>query len=333
VTVTVYEGETTTEPPLLEETAPVVEGGWSLTPSEPLAEGTFTAQARQSDAAGNVGTSAPHTFTVDSTAPDVSIEQKPDELTNSTTATFAFVVTEAETALSCKLDDAPVSECDSGVAEYADLAEGAHTFEVTATDAAGNGRTATYTWTVDTTPTAPVSELVARGRDHAVVLRWTNPLDPDFDHVVVFRRGVVLFTGVRSRYADRLVFNDRTYRYRIVAYDSAGNVSAPARAWARPHGRLLRPRDGRTVTRAPRLLWRAVSGATYYNVQLWRHGRKILSAWPHHAHLRLHMRWTYHGRRYRLRRGEYRWYVWPGFGSPAAARYGKLLGWSDFRKA
>ncbi|MDQ3890062.1 MAG: Ig-like domain-containing protein [Actinomycetota bacterium] len=333
VTVTVYEGETTTDSPLVEATAPVVEGGWSLTPSEPLAEGTFTAQARQTDAAGNMGTSAPHTFTVDSTPPDVSIEQKPDELTNSTTATFAFVVSEAETTLSCKLDDAPASECDSGIAEYADLLAGAHSFEVTATDAAGNSMTATYAWTVDTTPPSPVSGLVARGRDHAVVLRWTNPLDPDFDHVVVFRRGIVLFTGARSRYTDRLVFNGRWYRYRIVAYDRAGNASAPARAWARPHGRLLRPRDGSTVTTAPRLVWRGVRGATYYNVQLWRHGRKILSAWPHRARLRLHMRWTYNGGRYRLRRGEYRWYVWPGFGSPAAARYGKLLGWSDFRKA
>jgi len=33
----------------------------------------------------------------------------------------------------------------------------------------------------------------------------------------------------------------------------------------------------------------------------------------------------------KLGRGLYRWYVWPGFGSKAAARYGKLIGTSSFR--
>src|SRR5205814_4763588 len=41
--------------------------------SPALSEGTYTAQATQSDTAGNTGSSAAHTFTVDVTAPTVTL--------------------------------------------------------------------------------------------------------------------------------------------------------------------------------------------------------------------------------------------------------------------
>jgi hypothetical protein len=40
---------------------------------------------------------------------------------------------------------------------------------------------------------------------------------------------------------------------------------------------------------------------------------------------------VFQGHRYRLGAGLYRWYVWPGFGSRAQARYGRRLGGSTFR--
>jgi hypothetical protein len=45
-----------------------VGSGWSVA-SAPLSDGTYTVQATQDDAAGNVGVSAPRTFTVDATPP------------------------------------------------------------------------------------------------------------------------------------------------------------------------------------------------------------------------------------------------------------------------
>jgi hypothetical protein len=68
-----------------------------------------------------------------------------------------------------------------------------------------------------------------------------------------------------------------------------------------------------------------VNGATYYNVQLFRGKKKILSRWPKSTHLQLPARWTFNGRVMRLTPGSYRWYVWPGFGKRAAKRYGRLL--------
>jgi hypothetical protein len=72
-----------------------------------------------------------------------------------------------------------------------------------------------------------------------------------------------------------------------------------------------------------------VKRAAYYNVQLVR-GKKILSAWPASNHLRLRSSWVYQGHHYRLHRGVYRWYVWPGFGARSKARYGSVLGGSSF---
>lgn len=75
----------------------------------------------------------------------------------------------------------------------------------------------------------------------------------------------------------------------------------------------------------PTLAWRAQPKAKYYNLQLFRNGRKVLSAWPTVAHYTLKPSWRYHGRTYQLAAGRYRWYVWPGYGPRAAHRYGRLL--------
>ena len=79
----------------------------------------------------------------------------------------------------------------------------------------------------------------------------------------------------------------------------------------------------------PRLTWAPIRGASYYNVQLVR-GGTILSVWPRTTHLMLPRSWVFHGHRYRLHRGVYHWYVWPGFGRLTAARYGDLVGRSSF---
>jgi hypothetical protein len=93
---------------------------------------------------------------------------------------------------------------------------------------------------------------------------------------------------------------------------------------------LFSPAAGEVVAKAPLLAWRGVPRATYYNVQLFRGGHQILSVWPSRARLQLHDQWTHHGRRMLLTRGRYVWFVWPGFGDLARAKYGSLLGRSTF---
>ena len=79
------------------------------------------------------------------------------------------------------------------------------------------------------------------------------------------------------------------------------------------------------------LAWRAVPRTTFYNVQLYRNGRKVLSRWPSRAWFGLRRSWQHEGRTFRLRPGVYTWYVWPGYGTLAKPRFGKLLGQSSFR--
>jgi HYR domain len=103
-------------------------------------------------------------------------------------------------------------------------------------------------------------------------------------------------------------------------------LRVPGRASA-----LLFPVFGEPVPGPPLLQWRRVRRATFYNVQLYRNGSKIMTAWPARPRLALRRSWRHNGRRIRLRPAVYSWYVWPAFGSKVAPRYGKLLGQSSFR--
>jgi hypothetical protein len=128
----------------------------------------------------------------------------------------------------------------------------------------------------------------------------------------------------------------------VVSFDRAGNRSVGLAILVTPRiPKLIFPTDGLTVTRPPVLRWVRVLGADYYNVQLFRVGRKMLagefrsgvklfSAWPTSTHLALQKQWRYRGRTYLLIKGVYRWFVWSGYGSPSANRYGPLLGQSTF---
>ena len=72
VTVKVYAGSSASGTPLQTLTATRDGSGAYSTTGAALANGTYTAQAQQSDSAGNTGFSAANTFTVDTTAPDTT---------------------------------------------------------------------------------------------------------------------------------------------------------------------------------------------------------------------------------------------------------------------
>ncbi|HEX4483518.1 MAG TPA: Ig-like domain-containing protein [Solirubrobacteraceae bacterium] len=86
VTVTVYSGSSTSGSVVAVGTPSLSGSTWSFTPAA-LADGTYTTQATQSDDAGNVGQSTARTFTVDTTAPSVSLNTIGTP-TNNTTPTF-----------------------------------------------------------------------------------------------------------------------------------------------------------------------------------------------------------------------------------------------------
>jgi hypothetical protein len=205
----------------------------------------------------------------------------------------------------------------------------------------------------DTVPPSLGRVRVAIGRQ-GVVLRWTASKDA-LTYAVVRQPGLrgkkpsTIYNGRKLTFTDRQLVNGVRYRYTVTAYDVAGNGAAKA-LQARPTSvatttarstpaqnkparttpALRRPAAGARVSSPPLLVWSTVPNATYYNVQLYRDGKKILTAWTRKPQLRLEQSWTFDGRKFGLSPGVYRWYVWPGFQRPADNRYGKLVGSRTF---
>ncbi|MBD0290813.1 MAG: hypothetical protein ICV74_06115, partial [Thermoleophilia bacterium] len=207
----------------------------------------------------------------------------------------------------------------------------------TATDRSGNSSSATSTVTVAalSRPPAPLDLHAALGSG-LVRLAWRVPADAQVERFEITRTArdgapVTIYTGTAATFLDRGVENGITYRYAVSSVDASEMRSDEVLVVARPvASRLVTPLDGARLVAPPLLRWTAPARATYYNVQLWRNGRKILSAWPSSPRLRLHASWTYRGRTFRLVPGTYVWYVWPGYGRRASARYGKALGHRAF---
>jgi hypothetical protein len=134
-----------------------------------LSDGPHTFSVRAKDAAGNVdGTPATRSWTVDTGAPNTTIDSKPASLTNSASATFGFSSDEQGATFECSLDSGNFSACASPKI-YTVLFDGSHTFAVRAKDSGGNtdGTPDTYTWTVDTT--APGAPLITSPPDGAKI--------------------------------------------------------------------------------------------------------------------------------------------------------------------
>ncbi|MFP5452315.1 MAG: M4 family metallopeptidase, partial [Thermoleophilia bacterium] len=129
-----------------------------------LTEGPHTFRVRAIDAAGNVDQSpAEVTFTVDLTAPETAITQAPPALINTTSTTVSFEGNEAGATFACSLDGAAFVPC-SSPRQSTSLTEGPHTFEVRATDAAGNtdASPASVSFTVDlTAPQTTITQAPA----------------------------------------------------------------------------------------------------------------------------------------------------------------------------
>ncbi len=202
-------------------------------------------------------------------------------------------------------------------------------------DQAGLTATASFPLRYDNTAPGAVTELQATEEAGAVLLAWRSPADPDFDRVEVRRVGDgsarTVYSGPRAVFRDVQVLRGRTYRYVLFAYDRAGNASrGVTRALATAAALELGSSAAVERSSSPLLRWHRVPAATYYNLQLFRGGRKVLSTWPRGLELTLDPTWRYGGRAFSLLPGSYRWFVWPGFGPRREARYGKPLGSGSF---
>jgi hypothetical protein len=104
-----------------------------------LSDGSHTFSVKATDAAGNTDASpASTTWTVDTVAPETTIDSGPSGTISVAEATFAYSSEEGDT-FECRLDGAAYSTCTfAKTKSYTKLSNGSHTFDVRATDGAGN---------------------------------------------------------------------------------------------------------------------------------------------------------------------------------------------------
>jgi hypothetical protein len=226
---------------------------------------------------------------------------------------FAFAGTDATSG---------ISACDT--VNYAGPDGAAATVTGSCTDVAGNTTARPFPIKYDATPPA-VAPGTADAKVGQISLSWTT--SPDAVSSSVLRSPGIggapvsqVYSGSDRSFTDSGVTGGESYTYTINASDPAGNIATTTmvvKAKAAPQAAASEA--------LPRLDWRGVRGADYYNVQLFRNGRKILSAWPHRSQLQLQKVWRYAGKRRTLSPGIYRWYAWPGYGPRSAHRYGKLI--------
>jgi hypothetical protein len=139
-------------------------------PAADLLDGPHSVSVRATDKYGNSeGRSVD--FTVDTVVPETTLDSVPPEVTDTSTPSFSFS-SDTSTFL-CRFDDGDFFECTSPLVPSPPLANGAHTFEVAAIDAAGNvdQTPERYAFTVNAPiPAPPASGTTTQAGTSSVII-------------------------------------------------------------------------------------------------------------------------------------------------------------------
>jgi hypothetical protein len=205
-----------------------IEGGVSVDRIEALTDDSCV----PTDTGDNCTPATP----VDTTPPTVTVSSSVGAVTNSTSANFTLDGTDNVTAsdaltYQCSLDNAAYTSCTSPKA-YSGLAAGDHSFNVKATDQAGNVSTpANYSWTVDTTPPSVSISVPASGATVSGTLAVAADASDNVkvDNVQFKLDGETLGSPVTSSpYTYSLntsTLSNGTHSISAVATDTAGNTT------------------------------------------------------------------------------------------------------------
>ena len=210
--------------------------------SEPVAhtypaDATVTIRATAEDKDGGTSAEATRSVTVstgggggggDTTPPETTITSGPSGLTNDPTATFEFSSSEAGSTFECRVDSDPFAGCLSPFTTDS-LLDGAHVFDVRATDGAGNldVSPASRSFNVDTA--APEATITKKPKKKTKNRRPAFSFASDetgvsFDCRIDKRAWQSCSSPFRP--SKKLSFGWHVFKLR--ATDAAGNVAQPA---------------------------------------------------------------------------------------------------------
>jgi Ca2+-binding RTX toxin-like protein len=207
-----------------------------------LTAGNHTFSVRATNAAGFTDASpATRTFTVDATPPETTIESGPAATTRDPKPEFTYSSNESPPRFECRFDKAPFASCPNGRYEAsAALADGTHTFNVRAVDAAGNidPTPASRTFTVDSSPPAveiqsgpagptndstPTFTFSAAGGtpECSIEADTTGGDDPSYGGC-----------STTTSYTPVVPLGDGAYTFRVRVLDGAENEGSDARSFS-----------------------------------------------------------------------------------------------------
>ena len=195
-----------------------------------LAATSHTFEVRAKDSVGNTGTAASYTWTIDTTAPGVTITNGPTNPTNATSASFSFSSPDPTASFECQLDGGGFTSCTSPK-PYSGLSAATHTFQVRATDNSGNvSSPASHTWTIDTAVPDVVITSGPSGTTNSTAVHFEfSSVDSGASFECERENGG--FSACASPQDYTVV--DGSHTFRVRAKDGAGNIGpAVARTWA-----------------------------------------------------------------------------------------------------
>jgi hypothetical protein len=180
-----------------------------------------------------------------------------------------------------------------------------------------------------------VAGLRAQVSYHRIQVSWQQPTYAGYDHVAIWEVindgvPVKVYTGTDTSFTTTDVDHTQHYQFHVVTIDQGGQYSEGDNVDIATSALLLAPAEGASIQKPPRLTWALVPGASFYNVQLYQNGVKLLSSWPRARHLQLGRSWSFAGKHHSLRPGRVHWYIWPAFGSRGDPQYGTQMGASSF---
>jgi hypothetical protein len=191
-----------------------------------LSEGLHTFGVKAVDALLNESAVTSYTWTVDTTPPPSPTITGPPNPSNSGSATFSFADADPAVSFHCNLDAHGFPAC-SNPRTFTGLADGTHTLNAVAVDAAGNESSASsYTWTIDTKP--PPQPTIVSGPHNSSGANDAQFAFSDPDAGVGYRcqldGGGFLPCSNPQTY---LGLADGSHTVLVEAVDAAGNVSDP----------------------------------------------------------------------------------------------------------
>jgi hypothetical protein len=201
----------------------------------PLPDGSYVLHVRATDAAGNHAT-ATRSFSIDRTAPSLSIDSGPSGPTNDATPSFGFTAAAGAT-VECSVDHGTPAygPCTSATTYVvgARLPDGTYTFRVRATSAVGNHAVDSRTFTIDTVAPSLRIDFGPSGRtsDNTPLFGFTAEAGATVECSI--DRGTPAYGPCASATTDAAAapLADGAYDFHVRATDAAGNRTVVARAF------------------------------------------------------------------------------------------------------